>query len=97
MAENIITLNVTYTVRSGQGEAFAQALDQEGVLERVRREPGCLQYELFAAVGKADRLMLVERWDGQDNLDAHSAGENFKAMQAVEKTYVTDVDVRRFG
>lgn len=96
MPEQTIVLNVTYTLRPGKRQAFLRALEDDGVIGRVRREAGCLQYEFFAAVEEENRLMLVEGWDTQANLDAHCAGENFKTMQAIEGAYVTHVDVKRF-
>ena len=96
MEQERIVLNVTYTAKPGQGPAFAQALAQDGVLGRVRQEAGCLQYELFSAVETPDRLLLVEGWASQGEMDAHCAGENFKTMQAIEGRYVDGVDVKRF-
>ena len=90
-----IHLFVTYTLKPGQGPAFAQALAEDGVLDRVRGEAGCLQYQLFAAADDPDRLLLAEVWDSQEHMDAHCAGEHFKTMQAIEGRYVTGVDVQR--
>ena len=41
-----IVLNVTYTLHPGAREAFLAALQQNQLLEQVRGEAGCLQYEL---------------------------------------------------
>lgn len=91
-----IVLNVTYTLRPGAQEAFLAALQQKQLLEQVRGEAGCLQYELFAAVESPDRLVLLEHWDSQAHLDAHMAGAPFQAIHRVEQAHVAQVDVRRF-
>ena len=95
MSQTNISLYVTYTLKPGQGPAFAAALKADGVLERVQAEPGCLRYELFAAVDNPDHVLLAECWDSQENMDAHCAGSNFKDIQAIEGQYVTGVDVKR--
>ena len=92
-----IVLNVTYTLHPGAREAFLAALQQNQLLEQVRGEAGCLQYELFAAVESPDRLVLLEHWDSQAHLDAHMAGAPFQAIHQVEQAHVAQVDVRRFG
>ena len=91
-----IVLNVTYTLRPGAQEAFLAALQQNQLLEQVRGEAGCLQYELFAAVESPDRLVLLEHWDSQAHLDAHMADAPFQAIHRVEQAHVAQVDVRRF-
>ena len=60
-----IVLNVTYTLHPGAREAFLAALQQNQLLEQVRGEAGCLQYELFAAVESPDRLVLLVDEDGR--------------------------------
>ena len=90
-----IVLNVTYTLHPGAREAFLAALQQNQLLEQVRGEAGCLQYELFAAVESPDRLVLLEHWDSQAHLDAHMAGAPFQAIHQVEQAHVAQVDVRR--
>lgn len=96
MPEQTIILNVTYTVSPTVRDVFVHALRDDGVLGRVRQETGCLQYELFLSVEDPARLILVEQWDSKANMDAHITGVHFKTMQAIEKAYVTDVDVKQF-
>jgi quinol monooxygenase YgiN len=45
----------------------------EGALPAVHAEQGCLLYALHAAADGT--LVLVEKWESQELLDAHSAGE----------------------
>lgn len=96
MPDPTIVLNVLYTLKPSMQDAFIRTLTEDGVLDRVRQEPGCLQYELFAAAESTDRMVLLEHWDGKSHIDAHIAGSNFKTMQAIEKNYVADVDVRQY-
>ena len=96
MSESTIAVVVTYTLKPGHGEAFARDLHESGVLEKVRREAGCMQYELFSAVDTPDRMLLAEQWDGKANMDAHAAGDLFKLMQSIEGKHVSGVDVKRF-
>ncbi|NCE63281.1 antibiotic biosynthesis monooxygenase [Pseudoflavonifractor sp. 524-17] len=96
MSQSVITLNVIYTLKPGMASAFLNALAEDGVLDRIRQEAGCLQYEMFAAADTPDRLLLAEQWDSQANMDAHVAGPHFKTMQSIEGLHVDGVEVRRF-
>lgn len=51
---------ITFRVKAGSGAAFAAGFAP--IIEKVRREDGCEQYELFAAVDDPDTLVMLERW-----------------------------------
>jgi quinol monooxygenase YgiN len=52
----------------------------EGVLPDVHAEEGCLLYALHDAADGS--LVLLEKWESQELLDAHSAGEPVKRLGA---------------
>ncbi|MFF3066583.1 putative quinol monooxygenase [Oerskovia sp. NPDC057915] len=52
------------------------------LVEATRREPGCLSYELLQRVDDATRLVLVEEWESQAHLDAHTRTEHFVRLVA---------------
>jgi quinol monooxygenase YgiN len=41
------------------------------VIEATHQEPGCISYALHRDNSDPDRLLLVEKWRSQDDLDAH--------------------------
>ena len=47
------------------------------LIELPREELGCIQYALLQAKEQENQLLIVESWDTQENLDAHSASEHF--------------------
>jgi quinol monooxygenase YgiN len=52
----------------------------------TRQEAGCLSYELFERTDDATRLVLVEEWESQDHLDAHTRTEHFTRLVAELET-----------
>ncbi|MEV0261918.1 putative quinol monooxygenase [Streptomyces sp. NPDC050617] len=42
------------------------------MVERSRREPGCLSHEAHEAVGDPLTLVLIEKWASQQDLDSHN-------------------------
>ena len=53
-----LMLFVTYTTKPGMREAFTDEILKSGVLEKIRRESGCLGYEYYQPVGRADEILL---------------------------------------
>jgi quinol monooxygenase YgiN len=52
----------------------------EGALPDVHAEDGCLLYALHDAADGT--LVLLEKWESQELLDAHSVGEPVKRLRA---------------
>ncbi|MBM6401554.1 putative quinol monooxygenase [Phycicoccus sonneratiae] len=54
----------------------------ETLVEATRREEGCLGYDLFESASAPGVFVTVERWTGQDALDAHLGTPHIAAAMA---------------
>src|SRR5262245_15941935 len=60
-----------FRVEAAQRDAYlAQSVENMRV---SRAEQGCLEYCLAADPVEADRVVLTERWESREDLDAHLA------------------------
>ena len=67
----MIVVGGTFEVEPGRREAFlASRLD---TMVRSRAEPGCLEYTFAPDPLEPGRVILFERWESQEHLDAHLA------------------------
>ncbi len=66
-----------------QPEKLGEVLDlyRELVFE-TRKEKGCISYEVLQHCGNPGELMLVEEWESQAHLDAHTQTEHFVRLVA---------------
>jgi len=65
-----VRLIVTITAVSGKGSELAQKYKAR--CSEVMKEPGCEQFEVFQSVVNPDKLVLLERWTQQADLDLHA-------------------------
>jgi len=65
-----IRLIVTITAVSGKGSELAQKYKAR--CAEVMKEPGCEQFEIFQSAVNPDKLVLLERWTEQSDLDLHA-------------------------
>jgi len=65
----MIQVIVFYSLKQTFTSKFSSLF--EAIAKRVRKEEGCLQYELFVSPYSATRFCLVEKWFSQTNLDKH--------------------------
>jgi quinol monooxygenase YgiN len=72
-----VVVTAVFTPAPGRREDLRAAI--EGALPDVHAEDGCLLYAHDAADGT---LVLIEKWESQELLDAHSTGEPVKRLRA---------------
>jgi quinol monooxygenase YgiN len=58
-----------FEVEPDDREAFIAA--RHDMMRRSRAEPGCLEYTFAADPLEPGRVLLYERWESQEALDAH--------------------------
>ena len=76
----MIIVGGTFEVEPDQREEFL-ASRHDG-MRRSRAEPGCLEYTLSADPLDPGRVMLFERWENQESLDAHLSALRSGAQSA---------------
>jgi quinol monooxygenase YgiN len=62
---------------------LARALEvYRELVAATRQEDGCLSYELLQQTDDPTRFVLVEEWESQEHLDAHTRTEHFTRLVA---------------
>jgi len=47
------------------------------LVEKSRKDKGCISYELFEVEGDTGHMVFIETWKDKNALDAHSKTEHF--------------------
>lgn len=86
----MLLIQVTYTMRSGQREAFVRRIRETGILDAIRGEEGCLGYSYYLPEEEDGTLLLVEKWTDAQAQKAHLETPHMKQMAAFKPEYVAD-------
>lgn len=86
----MLLIQVTYTMRPGQREAFVRKIREAGILDAIRGEEGCLGYSYYLPEEEDGTLLLVEKWTGAPAQKAHLETPHMKQMAAFKPEYVAD-------
>lgn len=64
---------VIVTVKSNPKPEFKNEFLNEfnNVAQEVRKEEGCIEYEIYQKNPKGTDLFVFERWESREHLDAH--------------------------
>lgn len=74
--------------RSNMERALLKQLTHR--VEIARREPGCINYDVYQSGDDPSLFLLHENWDNQAALDQHFRTPDHEAWTAVRDKYVAD-------
>lgn len=86
----MLLIQVTYTMRPGQREAFVRRIRESSILDAIRGEKGCLGYSYYLPEEEDGTLLLVEKWTDAQAQKAHLETPHMKQMAAFKPEYVAD-------
>ena len=86
----MLLIQVTYTMRPGQRDAFVRKIRESGILDAIRGEEGCLGYSYYLPEEEDGTLLLIEKWTGAPAQKAHLETPHMKQMTAFKPEYVAD-------
>ncbi|MBD5419213.1 MAG: antibiotic biosynthesis monooxygenase [Bacteroides sp.] len=90
----MIRLNVSMIVET---EENAKKL-KEAALELVAfslKDKGCIDYDLYRSKSNNDRYMIVETWESEEALKAHTETEHYKRLSPELNKY-SNLTVEKF-
>lgn len=87
----MIIVNGTFDVDADQRDAFLAERHER--MRTSRAEAGCLEYTFAADPLQPHRVVLFERWETQQHLDAHLAGPSPSTQIAARHHTITLYDV----
>lgn len=87
-----IIVTAEFTPKEGTYDQVVAALSP--AIAEVHEEPGCLLYAIHES--PTGQIMMIEKWETVELLDAHGAGDAVKRLNAsLEGLLAKPVDVTR--
>ena len=90
------TINIYYTGQNGSAKEFAKEMVESGVVNRVRAESGNLKYEYFYPMDDPETVLLIDRWENQEALDAHHKSPMMREIANLREKYNLHMHVEQF-
>ena len=91
-----ITVNLYYTGINGAARKFAQEMKETGVVDKIRKESGNLQYEYFVPVDDPETILLIDSWENQEAIDIHHASPMMTEIAALREKYDLHMKAERY-
>lgn len=91
-----ITVNLYYTGKNGSARKFAEEMEQSGIADSIRHEPGNLRYEYFLPMNDPETVLLIDSWSSQEAIDAHHTSSLMASLARLREKYDLHMKVERY-
>lgn len=81
-----IVVTAVFTPKPGEFDRVSDGLSR--AIAEVHREPGCLLYAIHR--DPDDRIVMIEKWESVELLDAHGAGTAVQGLGASIEGLLTE-------
>ncbi|MCR4990196.1 MAG: antibiotic biosynthesis monooxygenase [Lachnospiraceae bacterium] len=92
----MITVNIYYKGSDGAARIFAEDMVANGVVDRIRKEPGNIRYEYFFPMDDPETVLLIDSWKDQSAIDRHHASPMMGEIMKLRQKYDLHMKVDRF-
>ncbi len=91
-----ISINVYYSGKNGSARKFAEEMENSGIAEQIRGEPGNLKYKYFFPINDPETVLLIDCWQDQSALDLHHASLMMEKIFLLREKYDLHMQVERY-
>ena len=77
----MLILTVNYKLKEGKRDEFVKRLLREKIAEHTRMEQGCIKYEYYLPIDRADELFLLEAWESREDQQIHLQSDHMRKMR----------------
>ena len=78
MSKTYVTVVAEITAKPGCEEELKNVL--LSVIEPVRKEEGCIQYDLHVSMKEPNKFLFFENWESMEALGKHAQAQHMKAF-----------------
>lgn len=84
------TIYVKFQCLPQKREAFIQRVKDEGILDAIHAEDGCIKYDYYLSAKDPNELLLIEQWETKQHQQIHIEQPHMAALRALKGDYITD-------
>ncbi|QNQ81624.1 antibiotic biosynthesis monooxygenase [Lactobacillus sp. PV037] len=91
-----LTINLYYTGKNGSARKFVKEMEESGLADKIRHEPGNERYEYFYPADDLDTVLLIDSWINQEAIDKHHKSPMMAELAKLREKYDLHMKVERF-
>ena len=90
------TILVIYKAKyDGAREDFVKELTEKGVLDAIRKENGCFNYDYYYSNEDKLKLVLFEKWESQEHQKIHMTQPHMATAMNIKSKYIEKAELKQ--
>ena len=90
------TIYVVFKTIDGKREAFIERVKGEGIVDAIRAENGCLQYDYYYSEKDKNEILLIEAWESVEHQKVHITQPHMARLREIKPEYVLSTTLGEF-
>lgn len=91
------TIYVVFKCFPGKREEYTKRLNDEGYLNEIRNENGCVRYDFYYSEKNSDELLLIEAWESKAHQEEHIKTPHMAEVLKLKEEYVESATLGEFN
>ncbi len=92
----MFSIYVAFKCFPGKREAFVKKVKEEGILDAIRAEDGCLVYDYYYSEKDENELLLIEKWETKLHQEIHMTQPHMAKHAALKGDYIESAKLGEF-
>ena len=90
------TIYVVFKCVPGKREEYINILKNEGIVDAVRNEDGCIRYDYSFSEKDPDEILLIEAWESKKHQEIHIQQPHMERLRELKPDYVLTTKLGEF-
>ena len=87
---------VVFECVKGKREEYIGKLKSEGIVDAVRKEDGCIQYDYYFPEKNPDEILLIEAWESKKHQEIHIGQPHMARLRELTPEFVKSAKLGEF-
>ena len=74
---------------------FLREAEEAGIVGKTRKEKGCLQYEYFVSTENDKEMLLLEKWETEEDQKVHGTQDHFRMLGEIKSKYGLETRIEK--
>ena len=90
------TIYVVFKCVSGKREEYIRTLKDNGIIDSIRNEDGCVRYEYYFSEKDSDEILLIEAWESKKHQEVHLTQPHMDKYRELKPSYILSTELGEF-
>ena len=91
------TIYVVFNCHEGKREAFIRRVHEEGVVDAIRAEDGCIRYDYYFSEKDPNEILLIEAWESREHQQIHLTQPHMDTLRSFKDDYIAKTTLGEFA